>query len=663
MSVLGNISLSGLTITNSDYILAANLEVTTSLTVDNGASIALPNHSIADTALSANVMLLDTAQDSTAPKTFITTVPDVAPVQVQYYADESVIGAIQLYPQLSSGDALIVGSVDNANGFQIQGSNGYNYLRFGLNQINLTADTQLNLTAGLDNAVEITDVSFNITARQFISGFSSATVYENYFVGDIWTEKGLTTRNGLFIQDDIVPGSTTYASINNLGQAELDTISSKAITASTPTINNKTLQLVSTAISPNPTISFSPYTSGSGYNPIVQAGDGVMMSDNCTGLCMLLHGTAISGFRTDSTTSKVYGKTGFQLYVSDYNPTTAALEASSTTITASLPLLAPTSATNTNNTRVATSAYCNLFYPQLTVANTFTGTNTFNGRQSFVQTGNLTYPIFWRSNNAPITTRQGYIGITTTSTNYNNICQANDCVILAADSAATDVGVLTLSTHSSTSCGIRITNNTVSMTGTTIQTTGTLQANNALTVTGTATTNGTLINNGAVTNNSTLTVTGTTTTNGSTIHNGAVTLNNSLTGSSTSYATTSAHIGFVDTITSFTTPSGTGTNVLGTYVFDNASNYKYGTYQIISNIRCTSTVSQQYIQVAWDTQNTTMGGLYSDIERTLPVPNVLRIIATVKIYSTQTWYLLFQCDSTSYTFDSSKSCLDIIRIA
>jgi hypothetical protein len=657
MSVLGNISLSGLTITNSDYILAANLEVTTSLTVDNGASIALPNHSIADTALSTNVMLLDTAQDSTAPKTFITTVPDVAPVQVQYYADESVIGAIQLYPQLSSGDALIVGSVDNANGFQIQGSNGYNYIRFSQNQINVTADAQLNLTAGLDNAVEITDASFNITGRQFISGWSSATEYENYFVGDIWTEKGLTTRNGLFIQDDIVPGSTTYASINNLGQAELDTISSKAITASTPTINNKTLQLVSTAISPNPTISFSPYTSGGGYNPIVQAGDGVMMSDNCTGLCMLLHGTAISGFRTDSTTSKMYGKTGFQLYVSDYNPTTAALEASSTTITVRLPLLAPTSATNTNDTRVATSAYCNAFHPQLATA------NTFLGRQTFTQTGNLTYPILWRSNNATATTRQGYLGITTTSTNFNPICVANDCVVLGADTTTVDSGVLTLSTHSNTACGIRITNNTVSMTGTTIQTTGTLQANNALTVTGTATTNGTLINNGAVTNNSTLTVTGTTTTNGSTIHNGAVTLNNSLTGSSTSYATTSAHIGFVDTITSFTTPSGTGTNVLGTYVFDNASNYKYGTYQIISNIRCTSTVSQTLIQVAWDTQNTTMGGLYSDIERTLPVANVLRVIATVKIYSTQTWYLLFQCDTTSYTFDSAKSSLDIIRIA
>ena len=568
---------------------------------------------------------------------FTTATTDVPPVQVQYIFDESVVGNIQLYPQLSSGDALIVGSVDvltnPSAGFQIQGSNGYNYLRFGLNQINLTADTQLNLTAGLDNAVEITDVSFNITGRQFISGWSSATEYENYFVGDIWSEKGLSCANGLYIQNGIVPGSTTYASINSTGGAILSSLETPSVTVTGIAINNLPLQIKSSAISPNPTISFSPYTTGSGYNPIVQNGDAIIMTDNCTGLCLATHTSSVSGFRTDDNTSKIYGKTGFQLYVSNFNPTTSAFEGSSTTLTARLPLLAPTSATNTNDTRVATSAYCNAFYPQLAIA------NTFLGRQTFTQTGNLTYPILWRSNNATATTRQGYLGITTTSTNFNPICVANDCVVLGADTTTVDSGVLTLSTHSNTACGIRITNNTVSMTGTTIQTTGTLQANNALTVTGT------------------------TTTNGSTVMNGAVTLNNAVTGPSTSYATTSAHIGYVATITSFTPPSGTGTNVLGTYVFDNASNYKYGTYQIISNIRCTSTVSQSLIQVAWDTQNTTMGGLYSDIERTLPVANVLRIIATVKIYSTQTWFLLFQCDTTSYTFDSSKSCLDIIRIA
>jgi hypothetical protein len=609
----------GIITANEMYVNNANIttdnQLTTKLYVDTIASLAL---------LTRNNIW-------TGTNYFTTTTADT-PVQIQFVSEDTIEQQIQFYPYTSSGEALIVGSVASGNGFTIQGTNGYNFLRFIDNQITLAADTQLNLTAGLNNAVEITDAVFNLS-RQFVSSLNSTTLYENYFVGDIWTEKGLTTRNGLYIQNDIVPGSTTYASINSTGGAILTSLETPSVISTGTTINNLPLQIKSSAISPNPTISFSPYTSGSGYNPIVQNGDGVMMSDYCTGLCIVPHSSAISGFRTDENTSKIYGKTGFQMYVSNYNPTTAVIEASTTTITARLPVLAPTSATNTNDTRVATSAYCNAFHPQLAT------TNIFLGRQTFTQTDNFTYPILWRSNNASITTRQGYIGITTITTNFNTICQANDSVILAADSAATDVGVLTLSTHSNTACGIRITNNTVSMTGTTIQTTGTLQANNALTVTGTTTTNGTL-----------------------TINNTA-TINNAVIGPSTSYATTSAHIGFLDKITTFTTPSGIGVNVLGTYVFDNASNYKFGTYQIISNIRATSTVSQILIQTSFDTQNTTMGGVYSDIERTTTVPNILRTIATLKIYSSQTWYLLFQCDTTSYTFNSSVSSLDIIRIA
>ena len=617
----------GMGATIEDGIITANEMYVnnSSITTDNQLTTKLYVDTIAS-------LILLTRNNIWSGTNYFTTTTADTPVQIQFVSEDTIEQQIQFYPYTSSGEALIVGSVASGNGFTIQGTNGYNFLRFIDNQITLAADSQLNLTAGLNNAVEITDAVFNLS-RQFVSSLNSTTLYENYFVGDIWTEKGLTTRNGLYIQNDIVPGSTTYASINSTGGAILTSLETPLIISTGTTINNLPLQIKSSAISPNPTISFSPYTSGSGYNPIVQNGDGVMMYDNCTGLCVVPHSSAISGFRTDENTSKIYGKTGFQMYVSNYNPTTAVIEANTTTITARLPVLAPTSATNTNDTRVATSAYCNVFYPQLAVA------NTFLGRQTFTQTGNLTFPILWRSNNASITTRQGYIGITTTTTNFNTICQANDCVILAADSAVTDVGVLTLSTHSNTACGIRITNNTVSMTGTTIQTTGTLQANNALTVTGNTTTNGTL-----------------------TINNTA-TINNAVIGPSTSYATTSAHIGFLDKITTFTTPSGIGVNVLGTYVFDNASNYKFGTYQIISNIRATSTVSQILIQTSFDTQNTTMGGLYSDIERTTTVPIILRTIATLKIYSSQTWYLLFQCDTTSYTFNSSVCSLDIIRIA
>jgi hypothetical protein len=82
MSVLGTISLSGLTTTTSDYLLAANVEVTTSLTVDNGATVTLPNNSISDSALSSNVMLLNATQTSTNPKTFQASTVNTVPLMI-----------------------------------------------------------------------------------------------------------------------------------------------------------------------------------------------------------------------------------------------------------------------------------------------------------------------------------------------------------------------------------------------------------------------------------------------------------------------------------------------------------------------------------------------------------------------------------------------------
>lgn len=217
MSVLGTISLSGLTTTTSDFIQTANLEVTSNLTVDNGATITLPNNSISDSALSTNVMLLNATQTSTNPKTFQTTTQNSIPLAIK-----------------------------------------------------------------------------------------------------------------------------------------------------------------STAISPNPTISFSPYTSATGYNPIVQAGDAIMFTDNATGICLGPHTSSYSGFRADNNNTQQYGKSSLSYYVWD---STVALkkvwEALATTLTAYLPLYAPTPASNTNDTRVITSAYGNTYFPQLTTANTLTGLNTF----------------------------------------------------------------------------------------------------------------------------------------------------------------------------------------------------------------------------------------------------------------------------------------------
>lgn len=218
MSVLGTISLSGLTTTTSDFVQTANLEVTSNLTVDNGATVTLPNNSIADAALSTNVMLLTATQTSTGNKTFQTTTQNSIPLAIK-----------------------------------------------------------------------------------------------------------------------------------------------------------------STATAPNPTISFSPYTSATGYNPIVQAGDAIVFTDNTPAICLGPHTSSYSGFRADNTNTQQYGKSSLSYYV--WDSTVAGkkvLEALAATITSYLPLYVPTPATNTNDTRVVTFSAANIFYPQLTATNTFTNTNTFN---------------------------------------------------------------------------------------------------------------------------------------------------------------------------------------------------------------------------------------------------------------------------------------------
>lgn len=218
MSVLGTISLSGLTTTTSDFVQTANLEVTSNLTVDNGATVTLPNNSIADAALSTNVMLLTATQTSTGNKTFQTTTQNSIPLAIK-----------------------------------------------------------------------------------------------------------------------------------------------------------------STATAPNPTISFSPYNTATAYNPIVQAGDAIIFTDNTPAICLGPHTSAYSGFRADTINTQQFGKSSLSYYVWDSTVANKKVwEALATTLTAYLPLYAPTPATNTGDTRVVTLASGNTFYPQLATANTFTSTNTFN---------------------------------------------------------------------------------------------------------------------------------------------------------------------------------------------------------------------------------------------------------------------------------------------
>ena len=585
MSVQTNISLSGLTTTNSDYITTSSLEVTNSLVVDNGATITLPSHSISDSALSSNVMLLNIAQTSTSEKDFKTATVDDTPIQVQY--DDGVqTSDIRFFPNTSAstgnpyttaGNCCIVGSNDTVIGKKDR----FNAILFTDLSMNLFADTEMILTVQDAPVINLTQTQIN-TYMQLFSNFVSSTLYENQFLGDIWSAKGVTSKNGFFVQNNITPGSTTYASITSTGNAQFADVSA-------PTANITTITTTTQANADNSTkVATTAFVKDQNY----------------------ITASALTGYALLS---------GLPQTFSNANTFTQSITG-------------VTEATADNSNKLASTSFVkNQGYAILNASNGFVG------NQRLTNSG--IDPALRIKSSTAVTTREGYHFVATSGGSFNSVVQANDYVILGRDSATMDSGVLCLSTHSNTACGIRITNANVLMTGTTIQTNGTLQANNALTVTGTTTTTGTLTTNGTLA------------------------INNAVTGPATSYATTSANIGYVNTITSFTTPSGTGINTLGTYVFDNATNYAYGTYQLIANIRATTTTAGVSIRIALDTVNTVITGKYGDSLETITAgPNILKLTATLKIYSTQTWYLLFQC-GTTYTFNSAACTFDIIRIA
>lgn len=589
MSVLGTISLSGLTTTNSDYIQASNLEVTSNLTVDNGATIILPNNSITDSALSTNVMLLNATQTSTAQKDFSSSSVDATPISINYTGlpNQQVqfcacTTASTFNPYCDASSCYIGGTSDLVVGKKDR----FNAIRFTDGSMNLFANIEMILTVQDAPVINLTQTQIN-TYMQFFSNFVSATLYENQFLGDIWSAKGVTSKNGFYVQNNITPGSTTYASISSTGSAQFADVSA-------PTANITTITTTTQANADNSTkCATTAFVKNQNY----------------------ITASALTGYALLSGVPQTFSNAN----------------------TFSQSITGVTEATADNSTKVATTAFVkNQGYSILNASNSFTGQQTLTYASN-------TFPLRIKSSTA-VTTREGCHFVATANGAYNSIVTANDCVILGRDTATMDIGVLCLTTHSNTPCGIRITNADVLMTGTTIQTNGTLQANNALSVTGTTTTN-------ALTSNGTHTT------------NGTLAINNAVTGPSTSYATTSANIGYVNTITSFTTPTGTGINILGTYVFDNATNYAYGTYQFVANIRATTATAGVSIRIAFQTVTTVMTGLYADSLSTISVgPNILKLTATLKIYTTQTWYLLFQC-GTTYTFNGAACSFDIIRIA
>jgi hypothetical protein len=178
MSVLGTISLSGLTTTNSDIVVTQNLEVQNNLTVDNGATIVLPNNSISDNALSTNVALKNAPNTFTNDNTFqsrldilstaITAyLPLYAPIALTNTNDNRVATSSycnSFYPQLTSANTMT-------------GSNSFTQSVFGVTELTTDNSNKYASTAYVQNQGYLTSTSLTgyaqLAATQTFSGLNT----------------------------------------------------------------------------------------------------------------------------------------------------------------------------------------------------------------------------------------------------------------------------------------------------------------------------------------------------------------------------------------------------------------------------------------------------------------------------------------------------------
>ena len=688
MSVLGTISLSGLTTTTSDYVQTVNLEVSNALIVDNGATITLPNHSISDTALSTNIPFLNTPNTFTNNNTFNTTATDGAPVtitnttsnkSVSFCADTSASG---YNPYCLAGDGYIGASSDLVVGKQ----NSYSSIRFTDTDMTLYSNVQQNYIINDFPCLMIDQNTFNLD-NQFLSNWNSTTEYENKFVGDIWTQKGLSTKNGLFIQNDIVEGSTTYAIIDSTGNAVFASTVSPLITS---TATAKDIATITTNNSLGTGyIKLYPNTNLSSFNPLVKNNDCLLLSDGPTGSGLTIGRatTNATGMRLDASTVKFAASGAIQFWLSGATSgtysgfdsvgqlvcqdgasiggssflcqtttnqfvnditcdnkvigiggiyvnntlgvtqasinSTGVITAPSANITT---ITTTTQATADNSTKCATTAYVkNQGYCSTTSANTFTANQTIQSTTVNAQTLKV------RSSGLITNNPFVFISPACTATAYNPIVQANDSLICLSDSTSSPTTSLVVAVHSGAYSGIRIGPQNSQM-----YSKSTLNQfiwDKSLSIPAfqlNATNN---VSNSRLDCTAGLTVSG-----------------GPITPPQTNVSTTSAHMGYQINPT-ISIPTGSTAQNICSILFDGTTNV-FGTYIFEYHIILSATTGCD-ARTNLSTTNLQLTGNYQENRITTVASTMsLHQTAVIRVLSTQTWYLNFQVSSGTYTYTS-----------
>ena len=143
-----------------------------------------------------------------------------------------------------------------------------------------------------------------------------------------------------------------------------------------------------------------------------------------------------------------------------------------------IPVITQTIPANDATTKIPTTAWVNTYYGKLTLATAATVQN-WVGINRFSSFGS-NFPFVIQNTDAPAAAYSGGMFICSSGGQFNATNQIGDLSILSTGNAGSNSGALSLTTWSSTNCGIRINNNTINITaGVTLTTIATTHNNTA----------------------------------------------------------------------------------------------------------------------------------------------------------------------------------------
>lgn len=566
------------------------------------------------------------------------------PSQTMYFMPKA--SASQTWNPYCDIDMAFIGAnVDFTIGKQWQ----YTAIKIMDTSMNIFADGEAKFIIGTIESITLNPNQIILQEdvecrKQFVNTYTSTTEYENILYGDLWTKKGLSCKNGLYIQNDIVPGSTTYASINSTGNAILPTLLSQA------TAKDKFTYVTDNTVNTG-YIKLCPTANSAFKNPLVSNNDSLILSNGPagSGLVIARETTNATGLRMDASTLKLGASGSIQFWISgapsasysSFDSTgrlilSDGMTVGTTVIDTAGTMTTTTQATSDNSTKVATTAYVkNQNYVSSTVSNTFTANQIF-------RTGTLNAQPFQVSSTG-LATNNPYVFITPvcTATAYNPIVQTNDSLICLSDTSSSPTTSLCFAVHSGAYSGIRIGPQNSQMYSKSVlnQYIWDKGSSPAFQLNATSNISYSLFDCQV----------------GLKVSNAPITLPD------TSVSTTSKHDGFQITPT-ITTPTGNTAQAIASIIFDNGANNSYGTYFFEYHLTI-NTTSALEVKCALNTTSASLTGNYRDSVYTPAVSfdSNLNNSAMIRIYTTQTWYLNFQVPTGSYTY--SAGLFRVTRIA